>query len=771
VKIRASVSDQRWRYLAAALDARYLLVIFFVFILSMPDSDNFGNQKIDVLLFKFGALIQRQTVDTRGYIRVDVPPDEMQRFLHDPVSARSMMLFLGQLQQSYTKGSALVLHEKLWTVYSANELILDQGHSLSSGVSVDVGQSITDMTSSMRIFQSILASDRLIRTRLEAGSGFEKNVIQLVRQRLPGAVGNDFFYRPSTANYSVDVPQMRTGLLERPLLWKGELGVQPDARLSLFLRQQELHSPDWLPGKGIKLRDTILPTAINSTILPVFSADTNYLPDVVHYQLSSLSGQDARRIMHEKTVVIGLAGDKETDDLLYSVLSLETGNFAVPAPWFLWLHFVVMALFLVFLLSLPYMRIKVGAVVSVFLCLALLLAQQIFLIWHREWFPISQWILFIAVGHLWIFLWSVRRSFYSAGDVVEDDHGETDFQFTSTIAKKISTGFWGKAKKAVSTRISPTLSEKNHDHDDLDDFDTLQKTVPLKSSSPPISSGKSKGLRRNLGRYQVKSELGRGAMGVVYLGFDPNISREVAIKTLHYDQFERSELPAVKERFLREAAAAGRLRHPNIVTIYDAGEDEDLAYIAMDYVKGDSLSSRTSKGNLLDPEMVYWIMAQVAYAVDEANSQGIIHRDIKPSNILFDDNANVVKVADFGIARIMDGSSTRTKTGDILGSPLYMSPEQIKGEQVSGKSDIFSIGVTFYQLLTGELPFKGDNLANLSYQIVQCKYKPVQEIRQDLPESARRIITKALQKNPENRYASAGEMGDAFLRAYEKDFS
>ncbi|HNL93003.1 MAG TPA: serine/threonine-protein kinase, partial [Pseudomonadales bacterium] len=277
--------------------------------------------------------------------------------------------------------------------------------------------------------------------------------------------------------------------------------------------------------------------------------------------------------------------------------------------------------------------------------------------------------------------------------------------------------------------------------------------------------------RQHLGRYQILRELGRGAMGVVYLGFDPKIARQVAIKTLHYNQFDASELPNIKERFFREAAAVGKLRHPNIVTIYDAGEERDLAYIAMDFVDGVALSAHTRKEQLLDVELVYYIMTMAADAVYCAHTQGIIHRDIKPSNILYDEKTNEVKVADFGIARVMDGSATRTRTGDLLGSPLYMSPEQIRGESVDFYTDIFSLGVTFYQLLTGELPFKADNIANLTFQIVQCKYKPVDEVRPELPASAKRIIAKALQKNPANRYASAAEMQRALQDAYARDFS
>ena len=207
------------------------------------------------------------------------------------------------------------------------------------------------------------------------------------------------------------------------------------------------------------------------------------------------------------------------------------------------------------------------------------------------------------------------------------------------------------------------------------------------------------------------------------------------------------------------------------MTIYDAGEEPGLAYIAMDFVDGVALSEHTRKDSLLSVELVYYIMAMAADAVYHAHKQNIIHRDIKPSNILYDEKTNEVKVADFGIARIMDGSATRTRTGDLLGSPLYMSPEQIRGEQVGHYTDIFSLGVTFYQLLTGELPFKADNIANLTFQIVQCKFKPVDEVRPDLPASAKRIINKALQKNPANRYESASDMQLALHEAYKRDFS
>ena len=271
-----------------------------------------------------------------------------------------------------------------------------------------------------------------------------------------------------------------------------------------------------------------------------------------------------------------------------------------------------------------------------------------------------------------------------------------------------------------------------------------------------------------LGRYRVERELGRGAMGTVYLGIDPKISRRVAIKTLSYKMFEPRELEQVKQRFFREAEAAGRLSHPNIVTVFDVGEEPDLCFIAMDFIEGDSLRAHTTTDTLLDIDTVYRLIMQVAEALDYAHQQNIVHRDIKPGNLLYDPHQDIVKVADFGIARITDSSST--KTGDILGSPLYMSPEQLKGQKVSGASDIYSLGVTLYQLLTGQAPYNGDSIANLAYQVINKKYKSVRELRPDLPASAPRIINKAMAKDPDRRFASAEAMADALRRALKKDF-
>ena len=287
----------------------------------------------------------------------------------------------------------------------------------------------------------------------------------------------------------------------------------------------------------------------------------------------------------------------------------------------------------------------------------------------------------------------------------------------------------------------------------------LTKTIAI--SAPSVSMPV-------LGRYQIERELGRGAVGIVYLGTDPKISRRVAIKTMNYSQYEAHMLADLKERFYREAEAAGRLNHPNIVTVYDIGEEDDLAYIAMDYVEGEPLNRYCSPANLLPVESVYHIVAEVADALDYAHQQQIVHRDIKPGNIIYNTETDKLKVTDFGIARLVDDSNT--KTGDILGSPIYLSPELLRGHKATGATDIYSLGVSFYQLLTGQPPFSGDSIANVTYQIVNAKFKSVRSIRPELPSSAVRIINKAMHKEPAKRYESGAEMAEAVRKSMQRDF-
>ncbi len=265
-----------------------------------------------------------------------------------------------------------------------------------------------------------------------------------------------------------------------------------------------------------------------------------------------------------------------------------------------------------------------------------------------------------------------------------------------------------------------------------------------------------------LGRYEVLKELGKGAMGIVYLGKDPKINREVAIKTLRFeDEFDPADMKGMKERFFREAESAGRLVHPNIVTIYDAGDDGDISYIAMELLNGADLKDYTTKDKLLPVGETLETIAKVADALDYAHAQNVVHRDIKPANIMRLNNGEI-KVTDFGIARIT--SQSKTATGTIMGTPSYMSPEQLAGAKVDGRADLFSLGVTLYELLSGEKPFTGETVATLMFRIANAPHPPIEQARADLPPGCREIVDKALEKDPAKRYQRGSEMA-AELRA------
>ncbi len=258
-----------------------------------------------------------------------------------------------------------------------------------------------------------------------------------------------------------------------------------------------------------------------------------------------------------------------------------------------------------------------------------------------------------------------------------------------------------------------------------------------------------------LGRYKILKELGRGAMGLVYLGKDPTIQRFVAIKTMRLDQIdEEKKLQENKSRFFREAESAGCLSHPNIVTIYDAGEQDELGYIAMELVEGKSLKDWSRKPNLMPVAEVVQTLSTVADALDYAHQQGVVHRDIKPANIMITKD-RLVKVMDFGIAKV--ASSSKTQTDVVLGTPTYMSPEQIAGKKVDGRSDIFSLGVVLFELLTGQPPFTADNLSALLFAIAHQPHPELHTARQDLPPMFQEVLNRALQKELPQRYRRAGE--------------
>ncbi|MGB5347379.1 MAG: protein kinase [Woeseia sp.] len=268
------------------------------------------------------------------------------------------------------------------------------------------------------------------------------------------------------------------------------------------------------------------------------------------------------------------------------------------------------------------------------------------------------------------------------------------------------------------------------------------------------------GVPQRLGRYVIEKRIGKGAMGAVYLARDPRINRPVALKAIPIEkEFEDEELKEARLRFYREAESAGRLAHPNIITVFDAGEDQGLAYIAMEYVPGIPLKQFTDPKKLLAPKRALELCALTADALDYAHNQGVIHRDIKPANLMYNPKEGSLKITDFGVARMTDNNST--KTGIVLGTPMYMSPEQLGAEELHGHSDLFSLGVTLYELLAGEVPFKATNIAVLMTKITSEEPAPISRRRAGIPPSVDAVLAKALAKRPQNRFSCGAEMAIA----------
>jgi serine/threonine-protein kinase len=258
-----------------------------------------------------------------------------------------------------------------------------------------------------------------------------------------------------------------------------------------------------------------------------------------------------------------------------------------------------------------------------------------------------------------------------------------------------------------------------------------------------------------LGRFKITGILGRGAMGNVYRAHDPLIERDVAIKTVACEGLSQEEANAFEQRFYREAKSAGRLSHPGIVTIHDVGRSEGLAYIAMELLTGQSLREMLDSGVVLPPDRCVEIAADIADGLAFAHAHDVVHRDIKPANIMVQENGSI-KIADFGVALIPSSSST--VAGTAFGSPKYMSPEQVTGQKVDGRSDIFSLGVVLYEMLTGRPPFTGDELTAVLYQVLHGAPPLPSSFHHELPRVVDRLVAKAMAKDPERRYQSAAEL-------------
>ena len=606
-------------------------------------------------------------------------------------------------------------------------------------------------------------------------------------------------------------PDVDGGIRTEPLVVSYFDQYFPSLSLLLAARSLNLEARDIQvnPGHGIKVGRLNIATDAALRMHTFFYADRDGKPA---FQVDSfydvLSGKIPADKYRDKIVLIGAtaagvgspqvtpisAGMPPVLTLAHSVSSILKQDFFVAPSWGMWAQsgiFLSVALYLIVLL--PRLKAGIGAVITTMLFAALLSTHFVLMTTQALWLQLMLPAALLLTGHLLLttkrFLLTEKGKIKSDADSAESNRmlglafqgqGQLDMAFDKfrkvalddslmEVLYNLGLDFERKRQFNKAESVFKYMADYNPKFRDLDarmaQSRAMAETVILggssgKGNASTMVLGKPGMSRPMLGRYEIEKELGKGAMGVVYLGKDPKIGRVVAIKTLALSQeFDADELTDVKSRFFREAESAGRLNHPNIVTMYDAGEEHDLAYIAMEFIKGCDLVPYTKPDNLLPLPRVLSIVARVADALGYAHPLHVVHRDIKPANIMYDIDSDTVKVTDFGIARITD--SSRTKTGMVLGTPSYMSPEQLAGTKIEGMSDLFSLGVSLYQMVCGKLPFAGDSMAQLMFRIANEPHVDVLSVRPDVPPCVVAIINKALAKKVAERYQTGVEMAEA----------
>ena len=531
---------------------------------------------------------------------------------------------------------------------------------------------------------------------------------------------------------------------------------------------------------------------------PAFTVDSFY--DVINGKIPVSKYQDKIVLIGPTAAGLGSATVTPVSAamppvlvLAHSVSSILSEHFFVAPVWGYWVELLVFVLIAGYLIGLlPRLKATQALVISAGIFVALLAVHFMLMTVSGIWIQLMLSATLLLVGHIALvskhFIVTEKSKARSDVDLAQSHRmlglgyqgqGQLDTAFdyfkklppddsVLDLIYNLALDYERKRQFNKAENAFRYIAEKNPKFKDIAD-----RVGRAKAMSETVILGGTGGHpggtvilpgggveKPMLGRYQVEKELGKGAMGVVYLGKDPKIGRVVAIKTMALSQeFEADELQDVKDRFFREAETAVRLNHPNIVTIFDAGEEHDLAYIAMEFLKGKDLAPYIKPENLLPLPKVLSIVARVAEALSYAHSNSVVHRDIKPANIMYDLDSDTVKVTDFGIARITD--SSKTKTGMVLGTPSYMSPEQLAGKKIEGGSDLFSLGVTLYQLASGHLPFTGDSMAQLMFKIANEPHADILTFAPTLPQELVDIVNKSLAKDPAERYQTGEEMARA----------
>lgn len=614
-------------------------------------------------------------------------------------------------------------------------------------------------------------------------------------------------------------------LRSEPLALRFADRIVPSLALAIAARHLNLASGDiQVYSQAVKLGKLRIATDSALRMRPHFYAQTGAFP--IASFAAVVGGKIPYSQFRDKIVLIGLTADgmghpwatpiasslTTVDVLAHTLSSLLSGHAYVAPDWGMWVGlglYLLAAAYLIFAVHLLSAGIAAAATTLLF-CMLVALHGGLLLL-QQTWLPLLLPALLLPAGHL---LLSAKRLLVARCVAENTPPAENATEairlYALALMKQgqLEPAFEQFRKCRLDGRVREDLYrlgldfEHRHAHAkaetvfrylaeyDLDFRDLVQRIAHNRQMAamhvaddaashidppahpradrvgeqhPAAAYDNAATDTAQLGRYRIEEVLGKGAMGIVYRGIDPTINRTVALKTLALSQaFDASDLAEVKARFFREAETAGRLNHANIVAVYDAGEAGDLAYIAMEFVDGEDLSPYTRPGHLLPTAQVLDIVARIADALDYAHAHQIVHRDIKPANLMYAPERNLLKVTDFGIARITDAS--RTKTGMVLGTPAYMSPEQLAGKKIDGRSDLFSLGVVLFQLCSGQLPFIAKSMTELMIQIAS---DPHPDLRQVVPGSAdciAAIIDRALAKDPDRRYQT-GEALAADLRA------
>ncbi|MBI3549648.1 MAG: CHASE2 domain-containing protein [Elusimicrobia bacterium] len=558
------------------------------------------------------------------------------------------------------------------------------------------------------------------------------------------------------------------------------------------------------PGKMIEFGNTKVPLDENNKMLVTFTYNGGGSTGFRSYSFFDvLNGKVSMDVFKDKIVLLGataagvatlyvtpvsrsLPGMEVEANVIENILSHK---FLVRPEWAFNAELgatVFIGLFIMFLL--PRMRAFSGAAISLLFVVALYGAGT-YLFVKGQWLKVTYPAFLLGVGYVVIqtkrFIFTERGKELVEASAIETNkmlglsfqgQGMLDLSFDKfrlcpiddqlkDLLYNLALDFERKRQYNKAVAVYEHIATKDPKYKDIQDKIKVLKQASEGAVFGGIGGGHKEGTvlmsggasKPTLGRYEIEKELGRGAMGIVYLGKDPKINRKVAIKTMMMEEgTDAAAVKETKERFFREAESAGTLNHPNIIRIFDAGEEHDVCYIAMELLDGHDFTKYTAKEALLPLDKLVEYFAQVAEALDYAHAQGIVHRDIKPANIMHLKDGTV-RVADFGIARIT--ASSKTATGTVMGTPSYMSPEQVAGKKVDGRSDLFSLGVALYEMSVGEKPFKGgEGIGTLLFQIANDPEPEPTQVNANVPPGLSQVIHKALKKNPDERYQRGSQM-------------